>query len=248
MKITKRICTVAVMVALSGCASTSGGNSANDPFEGYNRAAYSFNETLDKVALKPAATAYEAILPQFVQTAIGNFFGNIGDLYSAVNQLLQGKINEGVSTIMRVSLNTTFGLGGVLDISSEAGLTKHKSDFGVTLGVWGVGAGPYVVLPLLGPTTLRDTVALPADIYGDVWSYKYPVNGRNIGYGVRLIDRRAQLLDATTLLEDAALDKYVFVRDAYLQSRQARIDGGRDYRPMDKSPATTDDPGLSPGK
>lgn len=225
MKYAARISALVVVAALSGCATSS---TPNDPYESFNRAMFSFNDTVDTVALKPAAKAYRFVLPQFVQTGIDNFFGNIGDLWSAVNQLLQGRVETGVTSIMRVAINTTFGLGGVLDVSSEARLPKQKSDFGQTLGKWGVASGPYVVLPLLGPSTLRDTVAYPADLYGDLWRYKDPVRWRNVGTGVRIVDRRAQLLDATNLLEDVALDKYDFVRDAYMQSRQAQIDGNKD--------------------
>jgi len=225
MKYATRISMLVMVAALSGCATS---NNPNDPLEGFNRAMFSFNDTVDKVALKPAAQAYQFVLPEFVQTGIGNFFGNIGDLWSAVNQIMQGRIETGVTSFMRVAVNTTFGLGGVLDVSTEARLTKQKSDFGQTLGKWGVGSGPYVVLPLLGPSTVRDTVALPADVYGDLWSYKRPVRWRNVGAAIRIVDRRAQLLDASNLLEDAALDKYDFVRDTYLQSRQSQIDGGKD--------------------
>ncbi|WP_443113541.1 MlaA family lipoprotein [Herbaspirillum seropedicae] len=208
---------------MTGCASTS--NNPNDPLEGFNRTMFSFNDTVDKVALKPAAQAYDAVVPNPVQRGVGNFFGNIGDLWSSVNQLLQGRIEQGVSTFMRVAINTTFGLGGVLDVATEARLPREKSDFGQTLGKWGVGSGPYVVLPFFGPSTLRDTAGMPVDLYGDLWTYKRPTRWRNVGTVVRIVDRRAQLLDASTLLEDAALDKYDFVRDAYLQRRQSQING-----------------------
>ncbi|ADJ65546.1 VacJ family lipoprotein [Herbaspirillum seropedicae] len=208
---------------MTGCASTS--NNPNDPLEGFNRTMFSFNDTVDKVALKPAAQAYDAVVPSPVQRGVGNFFGNIGDLWSSVNQLLQGRIEQGVSTFMRVAINTTFGLGGVLDVATEARLPREKSDFGQTLGKWGVGSGPYVVLPFFGPSTLRDTAGMPVDLYGDLWTYKRPTRWRNVGTVVRIVDRRAQLLDASTLLEDAALDKYDFVRDAYLQRRQSQING-----------------------
>lgn len=210
---------------MTGCASTS--NNPNDPLEGFNRTMFSFNDTVDKVALKPAAQAYDAVVPSPVQRGVGNFFGNIGDLWSSVNQLLQGRIEQGVSTFMRVAINTTFGLGGVLDVATEARLPREKSDFGQTLGKWGVGSGPYVVLPFFGPSTLRDTAGMPVDLYGDLWTYKRPTRWRNVGTVVRIVDRRAQLLDASTLLEDAALDKYDFVRDAYLQRRQSQINGDR---------------------
>lgn len=208
--------------AMTGCATN---NNPNDPLEGFNRAMFSFNDTVDTYALKPAAQAYDTVVPNPVQAGVGNFFGNIGDLWSSINQLLQGRVEQGVSTFMRVAINTTFGLGGVLDVATEARLPREKSDFGQTLGKWGVGSGPYVVLPFFGPSTVRDTAGLPVDLYGDLWTYKRPTRWRNVGSVIRVVDRRAQLLDASTLLEDAALDKYDFVRDAYVQRRQSQIDG-----------------------
>lgn len=208
---------------ITGCAST--GN-PKDPYEGFNRAMFSFNDTVDQVALKPAATAYQTVLPSFVQTGIGNFFGNIGDVWIAANNLMQGNIEDGLSDVVRVMINSSFGIVGVLDIASEAGLTKHNEDFGQTLGKWGFKSGPYVVLPLLGSSTVRDTIALPADLYADPWGYKYPVHVRNPGYALRAIDRRAAMLEAGDLIEAAALDKYEFVRDAYLQRRENQINGG----------------------
>ena len=211
---------IALMLSLVGCATT---NNPKDPFEGFNRAMYSFNDTLDKAALKPVATAYQTVTPSFVQTGVGNFFGNIGDVWTAVNNLLQGRGADGMSDIMRVVINSTLGLGGLIDIGSEAGLQKHKKDFGQTLGWWGIKSGPYVVLPLLGPSTLRDTIALPLDFKADPWQHIYPIRLRNIGSAVRLIDQRATLLDAGNLIEDAALDPYEFIRDAYLQRRESKI-------------------------
>ncbi|OWY27836.1 VacJ family lipoprotein [Herbaspirillum robiniae] len=224
MKNTARIGALALAAAaLTGCATT---NNPNDPLEGFNRTMFSFNDTVDTYALKPVAQAYDTVVPDPVQTGVGNFFGNIGDLWSSINQLLQGRVEQGVSTFMRVAINTTFGLGGVLDVATEARLPREKSDFGQTLGKWGVGSGPYVVLPFFGPSTVRDTAGLPVDMYGDLWTYKRPTRWRNVGTVIRIVDRRAQLLDASTLLEDAALDKYDFVRDAYLQRRQSQISGG----------------------
>ncbi|MES2538127.1 MAG: VacJ family lipoprotein [Pseudomonadota bacterium] len=209
-----------ITAALGGCATSS---NPGDPLEGFNRAMFNFNDAVDRAALKPAATAYRDVLPSFVQTAIGNFFGNIGDVWTAVNNVLQGKMENGLSDFMRVVINTTLGFGGVLDIGSEAGLPKHKEDFGQTLGVWGVPSGPYVVLPLLGSSTVRDTAALPADFQGDLWTNVYPVRLRNTGTVVRVVDQRAAVLDASNLIEAAALDPYEFVRDAYLQRRESRI-------------------------
>lgn len=234
MKITQRmtfrIAALGMVLALSGCAT---GSNPKDPLENFNRAMFSFNDKLDQVVLKPAATAYQDVLPSFVQTGIGNFFGNIGDVWTAVNNLLQGKLENGMTDIMRVALNSTMGFLGVLDIGSEAGLPKHKEDFGQTLGVWGLKSGPYVVLPVFGSSTVRDTAAFPVDFSADLWSYKDPVNVRNIGTGLRLIDQRAALLGASSLIEDAALDKYAFTRDAYLQRRQSLINDGREQDEAD---------------
>ncbi len=224
----RRMMVLMLAVTLAGCATSS---NPKDPLEGFNRTMFRFNDVLDQTVLKPAATVYQNATPSFVQTGIGNFFGNIGDVWTAVNNLLQGKVANGVSDVMRVTLNTTFGLGGLLDISSEAGLQKHKEDFGETLGVWGFGSGPYLVLPFLGSTTVRDTVALPVDFAGDLWTYQKPVRVRNTGSVVRVIDSRAAVLNASNLIEDAALDRYEFIRDAYLQRRANKIDDGYDAVP-----------------
>lgn len=226
MKTTTKAIFLVSALLLGGCATSS--NNANDPFEGFNRTMFDFNDTVDRVALKPAATAYQEVLPSFAQTAVGNFFGNLGDIWTMVNNFLQGNVENGLSDGMRVAFNSTIGFGGLLDIASEAGITKHKEDFGQTLGVWGVESGPYVVLPFFGPSTMRDTVALPVDIYGDVWTYSTPVDRRNVGILVRTVDLRASALSATNLLEDAALDRYTFVRGAYLQRRESLIHKGEE--------------------
>ena len=225
MKTTTLVSALAVVAVMSGCATTGGASNPQDPLEGFNRAMFTVNDKFDQIALKPVATAYRNWLPSFVQTGVNNFFGNLADVWSAANGYLQGNGVDGTTAVMRVAVNTTFGLGGLLDVSSAAGLQKKNKDFGQTLGVWGVGSGPYLVLPLFGPSNIRDAAALPVDFYGDIWSYKYPVRWRNTGEVVRLVDKRANLLDASTLLEDAALDKYEFVRDAYTQRRQSQIDG-----------------------
>jgi phospholipid-binding lipoprotein MlaA len=211
-----------LFVALTGCASTAAKN-PQDPYENFNRTSFAFNDKLDQVALKPAATAYKAVLPQFVQTGVGNFFGNIGDVSTALNNLLQARFNDGASDVARVLVNTTFGLAGLVDVATPSGLQKHDQDFGQTLGRWGVQSGPYLVLPFIGPTTTRDALAMPVDLETDPWSYKYPVRWRNVGSVIRVIDRRAYILDSSNLLEDAALDRYEFVRDAYLQRRESKI-------------------------
>lgn len=213
----------AACAVLAGCATPS---NPQDPLEKFNRASFAFNDTVDRVALKPAATAYQKVLPGFVQTGVSNFFGNLSDAWSSVNNLLQGKGEAGATDFMRFALNSTFGIVGILDIASEAGLQKHNEDFGQTLGVWGVPSGPYLMLPLLGPSTIRDTAALPADMWADLWTTVTPVSTRNIGIGVRAIDQRASVLEASNLFEEAALDRYEFIRDGYLQRRQSRVYDG----------------------
>lgn len=223
---------------LAGCA----GPNPRDPYEGYNRAMFNFNDKVDEVALKPAATVYKTVLPGFVQTGVNNFFGNLADVWTAANNFMQGKGEQGVSDVMRVALNSTFGLLGVLDVASEAGLQKHKEDFGQTLGYWGVKSGPYVVLPLLGPSTVRDTAALPFDIRADLWRLNEHVSVRNTGTVLRVIDQRAGLLDATNLMEEAALDRYEFVRDGFLQQRDSKVfDGEENPRAKRKKSAYADD-------
>jgi phospholipid-binding lipoprotein MlaA len=213
----------AIAIALTGCATS---NDPRDPFEGFNRAMFSFNDAVDQTTLKPAATVYQNVVPMVVQIGVGNFFGNIGDVWTSVNNLLQGKMADGLTDMMRVIVNSTFGLGGLIDIGADVGMTKHNEDFGQTLGVWGVASGPYVVLPFLGPTTLRDSMALPVDLHGDLWSYKYPVHVRNAGAVLRVVDQRSVILDATNLIEDAALDRYEFVRDGFLQRRENNVNDG----------------------
>ncbi|WP_317201811.1 VacJ family lipoprotein [Janthinobacterium sp.] len=225
---------LAATAALSGCAST--GN-PRDPLEGFNRAMFKFNDTVDQAALKPAATVYKAVLPSFVQTGVGNFFGNLADVWNSANNLLQGKGEAGMSDFGRVVINSSFGILGLFDVASQAGLPKHSEDFGQTLGIWGVKSGPYLMLPLLGPSTMRDTVALPLDIAADPWSHKEPVYLRNIGTAVRVVDKRAYLLDASDLMEEAALDRYEFVRDSYLQQRESKVfDGEGNPRKLKAEP------------
>ena len=212
-------------VLLAGCASGPGAH-PQDPFEPYNRGMTSFNEGVDKAVLKPVATLYRDATPSPVQTGVHNFFTNLGDAWSLVNNLLQGRGREAFDSLVRVTTNTVFGLGGLLDIATEAGIERHQQDFGLTLARWGVEPGPYLVLPLLGPSTLRDTLALPADWYGDPLSYLHPVSHRNSLYTLRLVDKRRQLLGATTVLDAAALDSYSFTRDVYLRVRARQVAGG----------------------
>lgn len=220
---------VAGTALLAGCASGPNANPA-DPFEPYNRSMTRFNDNLDKAVLKPVATAYRDVTPQPVRTGVGNFFANLGDAWSFVNNLLQLRGLEAYESMVRFSTNTVFGLGGLLDIASEAGIERHKQDFGLTLGHWGVPTGPYLVLPLLGPSTVRDTAALPLDVYvGDPVDHVQGGAARSSLYGLRIIDKRASLLGATTVLDKAALDPYSFTRDVYLKLRGGADDaqGGK---------------------
>lgn len=215
---------LAACSTLAGCAT---GPNPRDPYEKFNRKMFAFNDAVDRVALKPAATAYKQVLPSFVQTGVSNFFGNLSDLWTGANNLMQGKGADGFSDLSRFALNSTFGLFGLIDIGSEGGLQKHNEDFGQTLGAWGVPSGPYLMLPLLGPSTVRDTAGIPLDVAADPWAYVYPVHTRNVGTAVRAVDQRAQVLDASNLMEEAALDRYEFIRDGFLQRRESRIkDGG----------------------
>jgi phospholipid-binding lipoprotein MlaA len=208
--------------ALAGCAGIPGPN-PRDPLEPYNRKAQEFNDQVDAIILKPAATAYREGVPPLVRTGVSNFFGNLQDAWSFVNSLLQFRIQDAEESLARVQINTIAGLGGIFDVASDLNIEKHKEDFGQTLGRWGVPAGPYVVLPLLGPSTLRDTLALPVDTKGDlVW--RMPHSDERTGlYVLRAVDRRSNLLRVGGLIEQAALDKYSFTRDAYLQKRQAEV-------------------------
>jgi phospholipid-binding lipoprotein MlaA len=216
------------VVALSAC-STLGAKSEGqklDPWEGWNRKVFSFNEGLDTTVLKPAATAYSKFVPQLVRQGIGNFFGNAADAWSFVNNILQGRVEAGGKDLIRFGTNTVFGLGGVIDVASEMGLYHQYEDFGQTLGRWGVGAGAYIVWPLLGPSTVRESFALPFDravspalvINNGAWQFGLA--------GLQIINTRADLLGASRVLDDIALDKYTFVRDAYLQRRRSLISDG----------------------
>lgn len=208
---------------LGGCATA--GN-PRDPAEGFNRAMFAFNEGVDKAVIKPAAKAYDAVLPTPVRTGVSNFFANLQDLWIAINNLLQGKPRQAVSDVGRFAINSTIGIVGLFDIASEAGLEKHDEDFGQTLGRWGVGDGAYLVLPFIGPRTVRDTFGYALDAWVDpVWRVD-DIPTRNILVATRVVSIRADLLPADKPLQDAALDKYSYIRDAYLQRRRSLIYDG----------------------
>lgn len=222
---------------LQGCATRQN----PDPLEPMNRKVFSFNQALDDNLLKPVATGYKAVTPQPFRTAISNFGGNFKDLWSAINLFLQGHPGDGATQIMRVSVNTTLGLAGLIDIATPMRLERQNEDFGQTLGVWGVKPGAYIVWPFLGPSTLRDSVSIPGDLY---FSPRLVINDDEAAMGVsilQVINARAGVLDVTNLMADVALDPYSFVRDAYLQRRQSQVYNGEppeeEYEDYDSGPA-----------
>jgi len=222
MKIFNKLAAALVMALfLTGCASGPPTHTAHpsDPFEQYNRSMTKFNDGVDNALLKPTATLWRNVTPQPVRTGVGNFFGNLGDAWSFINNLLQFRGRAAFDSLVRFGTNSTLGLGGMIDIASAAGIERHKQDFGQTLGRWGVPSGPYLVLPLLGPSTVRDTAALPVNSLAEPLRALHPVSHRNALYTLRFVNQRAQLLGATSVLDEAALDSYSFTRDVYLSLR-----------------------------
>ena len=241
-------------LALGGC-STVQTPSKDDPWEGFNRTVYTFNDKVDTYALKPVAQGYVKVTPQPVRDSVTNFFANIGDVYNAANNFLQLKITDGVEDIMRIVINTVFGLGGLFDVATLAKLPKHNQDFGLTLGHYGVPPGPYLVLPLFGPSTVRDGVGLVPNYFINPLTYVDPAALSWGLYGLNVVSTRANLLGASDLLEGAAIDKYSFIRNAYLQRRRYLLSDGRasdnnlpdygDGAPLPKYDET--DEGAAPG-
>ena len=218
------------VILMTGCATTQQNERVAkiDPFEPMNRAIFSFNEKADEYVIKPVAEAYKSVLPEFVRTGVTNFFGNINDILIAANNLLQGKPGNAANDIGRFLINSTIGILGLFDVATDMGLDKNREDFGQTLGVWGVPDGPYVVLPFFGASNVRDTVGFVVDIETDFILNSDKLNrDQKIGSTVlRVINLRANLLDAGQLLDDAAFDKYSFLRDGYLQRRRNQIYDG----------------------
>ncbi|HKT66225.1 MlaA family lipoprotein [Burkholderia sp. 22313] len=211
--------TVAASAVLSGCA-TGPNRNPNDPLEPMNRAMYKINDTVDTNIAVPIAKGYQKVTPTPVRTAISNFFSNLGDLGNMANNLLQLRITDATQDLMRVAMNSLFGVGGLIDIATPAGLPKHHQDFGLTMARWGMPSGPYLVLPLFGPSTIRDGVGRAVDVRFNLLNYIEPA-ARNPMYIAQFISARSDLLGATDLLKQAALDPYSFVRDAYLQQRKS---------------------------
>lgn len=222
---------LAFSLLLGGCAT---GQHRADPLEPLNRVMFDFNEATDRVVMKPAAEAYVAVTPVPVRKGINNFFGNLQDMVSFVNDLLQGKGAKAANDFTRVALNSTFGLLGLLDIASEAGIERGEEDFGQTLGAWGVGPGPYLVLPFFGPSDVRDGIGLAVDTLTHPNGQVESVAERNTASALRLLNARANLLSTEKLLEQAALDKYTFLRGAYLQRRQSLVYDGKPPKDSDE--------------
>lgn len=226
------------LALLQGCAT---GPNPRDPFEPFNRTMTRFNDGLDEAIVKPVAKVYQDVLPSMVRTGVNNFFSNLTDAWSMVNNLLQGRPQAAGESLMRFTVNTTIGAGGLMDWATEMGIERHREDFGKTLGHWGVSTGPYLVLPILGPSTVRDTAALVVDAKGDLVGQWHDVSARNSLYVLRAVDLRASLLRAGEVLDQAALDKYSFTRDAYLQRRGVVLESNGEveerYDLPEKAPA-----------
>ena len=240
-----RLTIAAIAVALAGCttiqAARGGPGQRLDPWESWNRKVFNFNEDVDRAVLKPVATTYTNVVPQQVRRSVGNFFSNFADAWSAINNMLQGKFEAGFEDATRVGANTLFGLFGILDVASEMGLEHHYEDFGQTLGRYGVGAGAYVVLPILGPSSVRDAAAIPVDRLASPPAF-FDGTRTQIGLTVlQIVNTRAGLLGATRVIDDIALDKYTFIRDAYLQRRRSLVfDGDVPETPAAPADAASD--------
>jgi phospholipid-binding lipoprotein MlaA len=226
------VCALASLVMLGGCATTGSGD-PRDPLEPMNRAIYTFNDGVDTVLMKPLAEVYQGVVPPIVRTGISNVFSNLNDVIVALNNLLQGKGVAALNDLSRIMFNTTFGILGIMDVATDLGIEKNDEDFGQTLGYWGVGDGPYLVIPFIGPSNLRDMAGLVVDWETDPTSYIDPTRDRNAVQGFRLVTRRAELLSASKVLEVASLDDYAFLRDAYLQRRRNLIYDGNPPREKD---------------
>lgn len=234
------------IVGLSGCATVSSPRNPTDPWESYNRTMYKINDTLDKAVLKPVARGYKKVVPEFVRTGVNNFFGNLGDVAVTVNNVFQGKFGRAGSDAGRVLVNSTVGILGFIDVGSKVGLTKHNEDFGQTLGYWGTRPGPYLILPFLGPSTVRDGLGSIVDAPLSYWPYVDSIRARNIIYAIDSVKARAHGLDAETVLDEAALDPYAFTRDAYLQRRESLVHDGNPPKKLEDE--SEDEVELSPSK
>ena len=223
---------LAVLV-VSGCASSPDAD-PRDPLEPMNRAVYSFNDGFDDYIAKPVAGAYKDVLHVEIRSRVSNFFSNIQDIMIGVNNVLQGKFQEGIEDWARFAFNSNLGLAGIHDVASDMGIEKHNEDFGQTFGRWGAASGPYLILPFLGSSTLRDGAGTVVDLYAAPLPHVRPIALRNSLYGLYFVNTRAELLDASSILEQAALDRYTFQRDAYLQRRRSLIYDGSPPRERER--------------
>lgn len=217
---------IVLACTVAGCASTAN----KDPLEGINRGIYKFNDVADRGLIKPVATAYKTVTPSPIRKGISNFFSNIGTLTTVVNDLLQLKFAHAFTDAGRFVINSTFGLAGFIDVASMDNIEKRNEDFGQTLGHWGVGNGAYLVLPFIGPSTVRDATGLAVDtVTSDPITYTHNIGQVRLHNQLRtaqLIDKRTQLLDATDIVDNASIDPYAFLRDAYLQRRASLVQDG----------------------
>ena len=213
------ICAGVAMMPLAANAATE-----DDPWEGFNRVVFKFNDTLDTYALKPIAQGYQFITPQFLEDGIHNMYRNVGDVRNLANNVLQVKPHAAGVDTARLLMNTIVGVGGFFDVGTKMGLQRNDEDFGQTLGYWGLNSGPYLVLPLLGPSTVRDALGIYPDSYAEPYRYMHDVSARNTVAGMKIIDARANLLSAEKLITG---DKYIFIRNAYLQSREFKVKDGQ---------------------
>jgi phospholipid-binding lipoprotein MlaA len=226
---------IALLLVLltAGCATTGAGN-PQDPWEGLNRKTYAFNDALDRAVMKPLAQGYEKVTPAFAREGVNNFFGNLEDIGTGLNNVLQGKPREGAGDLGRFVVNSVLGIFGLWDVATPLGIEKHYEDFGQTLGVWGVPPGPYFVIPLLGPSTARDA---PARAVDPSWYYGNALDNDRLYWSLWGLDKvrtRANLFKAENVLDQAALDRYNFTRDAWLQHRRSQVYDGSP--PREKEP------------
>jgi len=219
----RRLAALVAAALLAGCAATP---SRVDPLEPFNRAMFEVNDVAEKVVIKPVVSAYTTVIPSPVRTAVSNVFGNIEDLFSAVNGLLQGKTDKAGNDLGRVMVNTLWGLGGLIDVATDAGIERGNEDFGQTFGFWGLGQGPYLFIPFFGPTTIRDGSGFLIRVAAGPVGFIPDVPVRNSLYGVGYVDLQAQAKEARAVVDTAALDRYRFIRNAYLQKRRYDVFDG----------------------
>jgi phospholipid-binding lipoprotein MlaA len=246
----KKLVLLAAGMLLAGCASlppsSNGKPDPRDPWERFNRASFKVNDALDRAILRPTARAYVKVMPRFLRTGVSNFFDNLETVTTLVNDTLQGKLAAAGNDTARLLLNSTLGFGGLLDPATDAGLDKNDEDFGQTLGKWGLSSGPYLMLPLLGPTTVRDGIGRVPDVFTDPSHYLEDDSTRYLITAVEIVDLRAGLLDLDDELAQS-FDRYAFVRNAWLQRREFKVrDGEVADEPLDEESMLNEEPAPPP--